>query len=79
MLYLCPATKADGAAGEIPGPREGSAFVTSQRLVLRDMTAGAVFYLHGRDGGGIVKNAVKLYWNVVDVGFLHYLCLEIIK
>ena len=65
--------------------RDGVVLVTRQRLVLRDRTAGAVFFtsrwlaLHGRDGGGIVKNAVKLFWNVVDVGFLHYLCLEIIK
>ena len=35
--------------------------------------------LHYNNGAGRVKNAVKLFWNVVDVGFLNYLCLEIIK
>ena len=105
-FYLCPASKAGGAAGEIPGPRDGAergdgrfflqagglhyingtgrgGFLQAGGLHYINGTKGAVFLqaggLHYINGAGRVKNAGKLFWNVVDVGYLHYLCLEIIK
>ena len=88
-FYLCPASKAGGAAGEIPGPRDGAErgdgrfFLQAGGLHYINGTKGAVFLqaggLHYINGAGRVKNAGKLFWNVVDVGYLHYLCLEIIK
>ena len=89
MFHLGPASKAAARQEKYPAHGTGRNGVTG-RFFYKPMACttstgreGAALLqaggLHYINGAGRVKNAVKLYWNVVDVGYLHYLCLEIIK